>query len=261
MKTSDDLNILCEAKHGRYLYNRHDTIVGKCLEYYGEFAEGEIELFQQFVKPGDIVIEAGANIGTHTIPLARMVGNSGEVHSFEAQRILFQTLCANLALNSITNVYAHNKAVGAENGSIAVPDIPYQASTNMGAYSLKDERYKRKELVELIALDNLLPDRRVAFIMADIERMELELLKGAQKIITTHQPIIYLENDPKFPESEEVNDLLKLWNYRIYRHVVHNHNPDNYNKKVEPILSTAAYNILAVPAHRTLSSTESMQEL
>ena len=53
------------------------------------------------IQPGDVVIEVGANIGPHTVFLAQHVGPQGLVLAFEPQRILFQTLCANLALNSI----------------------------------------------------------------------------------------------------------------------------------------------------------------
>ncbi len=58
------------ARHGDFAYNHHDIYIGRSLEKYGEFSELEVDLFQQICREGDIVIEVGANIGTHTVPLA-----------------------------------------------------------------------------------------------------------------------------------------------------------------------------------------------
>ena len=58
---------LTDARHGRFVYNTNDEYVGRCLAVYGEWSESEISLFRQIVREGDTVIEAGANIGTHTV--------------------------------------------------------------------------------------------------------------------------------------------------------------------------------------------------
>src|SRR6186997_961635 len=95
------------CREGPMVYNRNDRFVGRSLARYGEYSHDETVLFEQVVKPGWVVVEAGANIGTHTLALSRLAGASGQVHAFEPQRLVFQTLCANLALNHCTNVYAH----------------------------------------------------------------------------------------------------------------------------------------------------------
>ncbi len=118
-------NRLKQCRHGQMLYNIHDMYIGRSLDLYGEFSEGEIDLFRQVVRPGAVVLEIGANIGSHTIFLAAQVGAGGAVLAFEPQRVVFQTLCANLALGSHSNVYAFQQAVGAAAGSIVVPSIDY----------------------------------------------------------------------------------------------------------------------------------------
>ncbi len=256
------LNTLTEARHGYFIYNKNDAVIGKCVAQYGEYAELEIALLASFVKPGDVVVEAGGNIGTHTVPLARMVGERGKVISFEAQRVLFQMLCANLALNSITNVFAYHHAVGQEDGVIYVPDIPYTEEANMGAYSIR--KHKGKEPVPLVTLDAFLQrrhDERIALIVADVEKMEPELLKGARRIIREHQPIIYMECHNNTPEGEETLRLLHGWDYRVFRHVADNHNPANYAGRQEKLIATAAHNIIAVPPHRELECTQSLREI
>lgn len=261
----DRVNQLCETRHGTFLYNKNDNTIGKTLAYYGEHAQVEIELLAQIVKPGDTVIEAGGNIGTHTVPLSRMVGNTGVVYSFEAQRILFQMLCANLALNDIRNVYAYNWAVGSRDGATHVPEIPYDSVTNMGGYSITQNRLG-KESVPLVALDSFVKDKqikRVALIMADIEKMEIDLLRGAMFTIRDHRPVIYMESHDGTPEGGECIRLLRAWGYRVWRHFAHTHNPNNFAGKTEMVMDKnyAAHNILAVPTQMNLECTKNLNEL
>ncbi len=105
------------CRHGPMAYLRQDAYVGRSLDLYGEYGEDEQAVLAQMVRPGDVVVEAGANLGTHTVPLARKVGPSGALIAFEPQRVVFQILCANVALNELTNVHAQNAAVGETPGS------------------------------------------------------------------------------------------------------------------------------------------------
>ena len=83
----------------------------------------EQEIFRQIIQAGMLVAEVGANIGAHTVELSRFVGPHGEVHAFRAATIVYQTLCANLALNQCANVFAQQMALGSEAGSIMVPPV------------------------------------------------------------------------------------------------------------------------------------------
>jgi hypothetical protein len=70
-------NQLKECRHGRMLYNINDKYVGRSLDVYGEFCEAELTLLKSFVRPSDIIIEVGANIGTHTVPFAQWTCEGG----------------------------------------------------------------------------------------------------------------------------------------------------------------------------------------
>ena len=112
------------------MYNRNDTFIGRSLEFYGEWCEFEIVLMRQLIKLGDIVIDAGANIGTHTVAFANLVGSTGIVHAFEPQGRHFMMLAGNAALNAVENVFCHQKAAG---GSIG--EITLQTRTSIPARS------------------------------------------------------------------------------------------------------------------------------
>ncbi len=148
----EPFNRLKACRHGQMLFNVNDIYIGRSLDLYGEFSEGEIELFRQIVRPGGVVVEVGANIGTHTLFFAAQVGPTGVVLAFEPQRIVFQTLCANLALNSHSNVFAFQQAVGAAAGTVVVPSIDYRRSGNFGGLELG--AYQQGEQVPVVTLDS-----------------------------------------------------------------------------------------------------------
>lgn len=51
----EKFNIVRQCRHGLMVFNRHDQFIGKSLKVYGEYSEGEYEVFSQVVKPGDTV--------------------------------------------------------------------------------------------------------------------------------------------------------------------------------------------------------------
>ena len=112
IKDEQGFNALIKGKEGYIVYNKNDIYIGKAIEKYGEFSEHEIKLFDYLCHSGDIIIDIGANIGTHTLAFSRIVGDNGKVYAYEPQKIIFYTLCANVAINSITNIECKHQAVG-----------------------------------------------------------------------------------------------------------------------------------------------------
>ena len=105
------------------VYPKHDRYIGGSLDKYGEFSHQEAALFEQILQPGAVALDIGANIGAHTLLFAQKVGPTGRVYGFEPQRVPFQMLCANIALNSIANTYCLQRAVGEAPGTIIVPNL------------------------------------------------------------------------------------------------------------------------------------------
>ena len=231
------------CRHGQMLYNVNDTYVGRSLDIYGEYSEGEVEVFRQIVRPGDVVVEVGANIGAHTVFLAKHVGPLGRVFAFEPQRILFQTLCANLALNHLTNVYCMQQAVGAEAGSVMVPFWDYSKTDNYGAVSLG--KYNFGEPVPVVTLDSL-NLHWCNFLKVDVEGMELAVLQGASELIARAAPIMYVEND-KEDRSDELVRYIDSLGYHMYWHIPAYYSSDNLFNNPENVFPTqASFNMLCV---------------
>ena len=189
------------------LYNVHDRCVGRSIERCGEWSPGETALFRQFCRPGHYVVDVGAHIGTHTLALARLVGDRGRVFAFEPQRLVAQMPAANVALNCLTNVHTHQLGVGAENGTLQLPDIDYSRKHNSGGVSLEAFAHPAsdphpKYRVTVVRLDDFYDQPRLDFIKIDVEGMEVDVLRGAAALIRRHKPVIYAENDrpEKSPE-------------------------------------------------------------
>jgi FkbM family methyltransferase len=205
------------------LYFNTDLYVGNSLEVYGEWAEVESQLFEKLVQPGMIVVEAGSNVGSHSLALARLAGPTGRLYAFEPQRRLFQALCANFALNDIGNAYAYQAGLGKEAGKMFLAPADYTEKTNFAGLSLRDDGL---EEVEVRTIDSFeLPT--LDFLKIDVEAMEVAVLEGAAKSIARSRPLIFVEND-RVEGSGSVIETLFGMGYRCWWHIANPFNRHNY---------------------------------
>ncbi|RYZ83163.1 MAG: FkbM family methyltransferase, partial [Proteobacteria bacterium] len=93
---------LVQTSEFQFITLAKDRFIAPALKYYGQYCNEETEFLCSLLPEDGIVMDIGANIGTHTLAFARRVTN-GEVWSFEPQKFLQQILCGNIALNGFTN--------------------------------------------------------------------------------------------------------------------------------------------------------------
>ena len=248
---TDGFNAVVKGKYGYLTYNKNDIIIGRSVEKYGEFSELELFLFQHICVAGDIVIEVGANIGTHTLALAKLLGDSGRIFAFEPQRIVFQTLCANMSINSIKNAECFHAAVSSENGSVLIPDIKYDIEGNFGGVDIT--RFDQGHRVQKVKLDGFLTLPRLKLIKIDVEGMECEVIRGAENLIEQFAPMIYVENDRQ-DKSKELIELIWSYGYKAFWHLPPIYNPDNYFGDKENIVPAIhSVNMFCVPKEMDVS--------
>ncbi|MBQ7514674.1 MAG: FkbM family methyltransferase [Schwartzia sp.] len=221
-----NMNLCHDFRYGKIIYNQLDMYVGKSLKLYGEFSQEEARFFDTAVFPGDYVVEVGANIGSHTVHLAQLIGDQGVLWAFEPQRLVFQLLAGNVAINGLTNVHTEQKCVSDRPGKVMVPVLDVSQVNNWGGVSL--ENSTEGEPVDAITLDSLNLER-CDFIKIDVEGMELNVLKGATELIEHCQPIIYMEADRK-EKNPALFAFLRSKGYHIYPHNPPLYNPDNFFK-------------------------------
>ncbi len=198
--------------------------IGRSFDLYGEFSELELKFIEQFLKPGQLILDIGANIGSHTLFFAQKFGNQCNVLAFEPQRLVFQNLCANLALNGLTNVHALNVALGETPGMIRVPALNFNTENNFGGLNI--EGHEVGDNIPLITIDSLNLSR-CDFMKIDVEGMEESVLKGAKETIEKFKPIIYLEND-RPNKSQALITYITSLGYQLHWHKPPLFNPDNF---------------------------------
>ena len=135
----------------------------------------DLSLFKDYCRPGDTVVDVGANIGEVSIVLSQRVGTTGQVVAFEPQPRVFQYLLGNLALNRCSNVRARNLALGAAPGVARMSDDK-QDDMN---------RITQSGVIEVTCstLDAELPSESIALLKIDVEGSELNVLKGASDVL------------------------------------------------------------------------------
>ncbi len=237
------LTALKSCRHGRMLFLKEDRYVGRSLDLYGEFSEGEAALFNQLTRSGDTIVEVGANIGAHTLSLARKVGPQGKVYAYEPQRPLFQILCANLALNDLFNVHPLNAACGATVGAIRVPPLDYSQSNNFAGLSLGGAV---GELVDVLPVDSL-DLHSLRLLKVDVEGMETEVLAGARGTIRRLRPILYVENDRQQHSARLISQLIEL-GYVMWWHLPPIFSADNHAGNKENVFpGMVSINLFCLP--------------
>jgi len=163
------------------------------------------------VNAGEVVVEANAHVGLATMPLAKKVGDEGYVVAFEAQSLLFNALCGNLALNHIHNVQPLLRAPGGKSGNtFYVPALSYDtsvafaevgASRTLGYEDREGHIYSRP--ISVLAIDDL-PLESVHLIKIDTKGTEKEALLGATDVIKRSKPILSVRFEKRHLQILEV---------------------------------------------------------
>lgn len=241
---------LVEGRAGWFLYNRHDVYIGLALERYGEYGQIEADLLGQLLRPGDVVIEVGANIGSLTVGLAKAVGNSGRVIALEPQRVVFQILCANIALNSLTWVDTVHAAAGLRPGSVVIGEPDYTRPGNFGGVEVGsgDVAAGTGAPVPLVTLDQMFMGQQLRLIKVDVEGMEQDVLEGASRLLSDLRPMLYVENDRR-ERSAALIRTIQSFGYTCYWHLPFLYNPDNWFGESENLFTgTVSVNMLCLPS-------------
>jgi FkbM family methyltransferase len=145
----------------------------------------EISLMKQYIKTGENVLDIGANIGFYTKILSKLVGNKGQVISFEPDSLNFRRLQHNCG--KLQNVQLNNKAVSGETGVLR---IYKSAMLNVDHRTYPVDDYESVEEIDCISPDTFLPEnQRIDFIKIDIQGFEMSAFGGMKKILANNPDI------------------------------------------------------------------------
>lgn len=149
-----------------------------------------------YLKPGDVFVDIGANIGYFTIYAGLRVGPHGQVHAVEPDPENIALLRANLELNGLTNVQVHQTAISDSSGEARL----FRASFNSGAHSLFQKNDHSGGLkVPVARLDELLDgERPPKLVKIDVQGAECYVLRSMTKLLEppSVRPAIIAEFSP-----------------------------------------------------------------
>ncbi len=208
MTSQVPFTLIIPTAYGQMLVNRHDINQTNSLFKTGRSLDhDEILLLARLLqsgKPNPIVADVGANFGAYSLGLAHAVGSHGKIHCFEPQRIIFNMLAGSVALNSLTNVFCYNVAVGDREGMVEIPRFDYNQPLNFGSIEFTSEQREKltqerarpaadqAEFVPLTTLDRF-TFQRLDLLKIDVEGMENQVLDGATQTIKRCRPILFIE--------------------------------------------------------------------
>ncbi len=163
--------------------------------YFGFIDPARKHLYP-LLRPGDVVVDIGANVGDISMHFARIVGPSGRVLAFEPHPLNHTRMKRNLELNHFNNIVLERVGLGARPGRFAIKSIE-EGNQGMNRIVADDAA---GHMIEVTTLDDHLASRpvpRLDLIKIDVEGFELNVLQGAEQVLRRFWPILFIELDDR----------------------------------------------------------------
>ncbi|MBT28128.1 MAG: hypothetical protein CMO01_00600 [Thalassobius sp.] len=187
--------------------------------YLGEHKQ--VRFLKNLVKPGDVCIDIGANLGYFSIPLSRYIGKQGKLYSVEPVAAFREHLNKNIKKFAVGNVEVMPYALGEDDNKkikMITPEVEgvirhgrteVQESTTNSNVAFEHETLMMRPQSLFGSLEN------ISFIKCDVEGYELHILPLFKEIIENQQPILEIEIDP-LENKREIINMLNGLNYQVY---------------------------------------------
>jgi FkbM family methyltransferase len=172
--------------------------LGWHIALFGTYEPELREVFRRILPRGGVAVDVGANVGWHTLLMARLVGESGRVFAAEANPFVRVRLEEHLHLNGLRQVAVLPFALGDSNGSVAfhAPNVDKLAAGDGHVVAAGEPGAPDVIRVEARTLDDELESRnlpRLDLIKIDVEGLEWPVLRGSERSIERFRPHVVFE--------------------------------------------------------------------
>jgi FkbM family methyltransferase len=193
---------------------------GRRLFGYG-FCEPAAAFMQSLLKPGDVVIDGGANIGLFTLIAATMVGHGGRVISCEPSPTTMALLRGNVDRNGLDWVELREVALASAPGRLRLR--VFAPGSGFSSFAPADTISGVEVEVDVATLDEVASEvlERLKLVKLDVEGAELRALRGAAEVLHHARPDFILELEPEHLQRQggsiaEVQELFEDAGYVGY---------------------------------------------
>jgi len=180
---------------GMLLVDTSDSVLVPALMLYGLWEIDVTNWFQDVLRPGQVFVDVGANIGYYTLLGSRLVGDGGHVFAIEAHPRMSELLNRNVIINGRFNITAWQRAAWSQAETLKFHARRHFAS-NSSAGSLGHQElellHDDEEVLEVraVRLDEMLVDvPKVDVIKIDVEGAELQVVTGLANTLQANRDV------------------------------------------------------------------------
>jgi FkbM family methyltransferase len=166
------------------------------LEAFRAYERREMRLMRSVLRPGGVMIDAGAHVGYYALHAAAAVGPTGSVHAFEPAPANAARLRANAALNSFATLVVNETAVAATSGEARFGLVHAEGETGWSALAVPSGPQTEETRARTVSLDDYCAAAslaRVDFVKIDVQGTEMHVLDGARGVLERHHPHVLVE--------------------------------------------------------------------
>lgn len=236
-----------------------DEGIDLAIYTFGCFEPTTTRVLEESILAGDVVVDIGANVGAHTLPMAKLVGETGRVFAFEPTRFARAKLVRNLELNTelagrvmVEQMFLTDSSTG------SVPEAIYSswplkrlsnlhkkhggaAKDSSGTAAMKFDDYVVTHSIQ-----------RVDLIKLDVDGYECHVLRGAMHILKTYRPVIVMELAPYAlrEAGESLEELLRILteaDYSLDDEVSRRALPMDVDRLDAMVVDGGSFNVIAQP--------------